>query len=114
MLPEEFSNISESGNAFEKAMYELDYGMSLKDLIVKLDDLDGAIAKEELRLKVLQSKRIELCDNIIKLSPAEYYVVQCNGEMIAAKINLDEDDVQIISTHLDESCFDEEGSDGNL
>lgn len=60
MLPEEFSNINQSSNQFEKALYELDYGFTHDQLREKLDEVYRKIdeAKEEIESLRKQRNKI--------------------------------------------------------
>lgn len=102
MLPEEFRDIEQTSNTFQKALYELDYGMNVKELIAELQEVDERIAKTEMRATILNMQRSKLCDAIIEASEVSVVVVSIKGRFVAARI--DSDNVQIVSVLIDDSC----------
>ena len=106
MLPEEFRDVEEGSNEFLKAMFEIDYGLTLNDLIVELDSTEKDIGNIEFKLAYLTVRRRRLCAEIIKMAEADCIVVHHDGENIAAQIDLDNDDVKIVSAQVEESVFD--------
>lgn len=109
MLPEEFRDIEGSGNSFTKALYELDYGMSPQQLIAELQDLDSRIAKTEIRLALLNAGRERLCEAICDSTTSDVILTKINGKIVAALIN--NNDVQIISAMVDDSCREQQDGD---